>query len=83
IFQVIKCVWGNDVYREQLARESKVNRQFFVQFVNLLLNDATYVLDEALTKFPKIHQLQADVEQNPGMTPEDREKKLEELQTLE
>ncbi|EEY19687.1 ubiquitin conjugation factor E4 [Verticillium alfalfae VaMs.102] len=83
IFQVIKCVWGNDVYREQLARESKVNRQFFVQFVNLLLNDATYVLDEALTKFPKIHQLQAELEQNPGMTPEDREKKLEELQTLE
>lgn len=23
IFQVIKCVWVNDVYKEQLARESK------------------------------------------------------------
>jgi ubiquitin conjugation factor E4 B len=23
IFQVIKCVWGNDVYKQQLTRESK------------------------------------------------------------
>lgn len=83
IFQVIKCVWGNDVYKQQLTRESKVNRQFFVQFVNLLLNDATYVLDEALTKFPKIHNLQAELEFDTGMSQQDREKKLEELQSLE
>ncbi|ROT35206.1 ubiquitin conjugation factor E4 [Sodiomyces alkalinus F11] len=83
IFQVIKCVWGNDVYKDQLTRESKVNRQFFVQFVNLLLNDATYVLDEALTKFPKIHTLQAELDHSTGMSAQDRQKKLEELQALE
>lgn len=83
IFQIIKSVWGNDVYKEQLTRESKVNRQFFVQFVNLLLNDATYVLDEALTKFPKIHTLQAELDHNTAMSAQDRQKKLEELQTLE
>ncbi|KAF6805558.1 ubiquitin conjugation factor e4 [Colletotrichum sojae] len=83
IFQVIKCVWGNDVYKQQLTRESKVNRQFFVQFVNLLLNDATYVLDEALTKFPKIHTLQAELEMGNTLSAEDRTKKQEELSTLE
>ncbi|KAK1961290.1 ubiquitin elongating factor core [Colletotrichum sublineola] len=83
IFQVIKCVWGNDVYKQQLTRESKVNRQFFVQFVNLLLNDATYVLDEALTKFPKIHTLQQELEFGNSLSAQDREKKQEELQALE
>ncbi|TDZ67800.1 Ubiquitin conjugation factor E4 [Colletotrichum trifolii] len=83
IFQVIKCVWGNDVYKQQLTRESKVNRQFFVQFVNLLLNDATYVLDEALTKFPKIHTLQQELEHGEALSAQEREKKQEELQTLE
>ncbi|UQC75247.1 ubiquitin elongating factor core [Colletotrichum lupini] len=83
IFQVIKCVWGNDVYKQQLTRESKVNRQFFVQFVNLLLNDATYVLDEALTKFPKIHTLQQELEFGNTLSTQDREKKQEELTALE
>lgn len=81
IFQVIKCVWSNDVYKEQLARESKANRPFFVQFVNMLLNDATYVLDEAFTKFPKMRSLENEL-QDRSLSPEDRQKKEEELQTL-
>ncbi|OAQ79758.1 ubiquitin conjugation factor E4 [Purpureocillium lilacinum] len=81
IFQVIKTVWINDVYKEQLSRESKVNRSFFVQFVNMLLNDATYVLDEAFTKFPKMRTLERELE-NPSLSAEDRQKKEEELQTL-
>lgn len=82
IFQVIKCVWSNDVYKQQLTRESKVNRGFFVQFVNMLLNDATYVLDEAFTKFPKMRTLELELKNNPGLSAEDRQKKEEELQTL-
>jgi ubiquitin conjugation factor E4 B len=46
------------------------------------MNDATYVLDEALGKFPKIHDLQIEVNQS-GLTQEQRQKKEEELQTLE
>ncbi|KAJ4261601.1 Ubiquitin conjugation factor E4 [Fusarium torreyae] len=81
IFQVIKCVWVNDHYKRQLTRESRVNKQFFVQFVNMLLNDATYVLDEALTKFPKIRALEKDLD-NQSLSAEDRQKKDEELQQL-
>ncbi|UNI24595.1 RING-type E3 ubiquitin transferase [Purpureocillium takamizusanense] len=81
IFQVIKTVWTNDVYKLQLSRESNVNRSFFVQFVNMLLNDATYVLDEAFTKFPKMRTLERELE-NPSLSAEDRQKKEEELQTL-
>jgi len=52
-----------------------------VQFVNMLLNDATYVLDEAFTKFPKMRTLERELE-NPSLSAEDRQKKEEELQTL-
>lgn len=59
----------------------RVNRGFFVQFVNMLLNDATYVLDEAFTKFPKMRTLERELE-NHSLPAEDRQKKEEELQTL-
>ena len=58
IFQIIKTIWGNTVYQERLAAESRGNLEFFVRFVNLLLNDVTYVLDESLSAFKKIHELQ-------------------------
>lgn len=48
--------------------------------MNLLLNDATYVLDEALTKFPKINSLEAELASGaPTLTPEQRTAKEEEL----
>jgi ubiquitin conjugation factor E4 B len=51
-----------------------------LRFVNLLLNDATYVLDEALTKFPKINSLEAELAPDaPALTPEQRTAKEEEL----
>ncbi|KAJ0124691.1 ubiquitin elongating factor core [Diaporthe amygdali] len=83
IFQIIKCIWSNDFYRDQLARQSRTDRQFFVRFVNLLLNDATYVMDEALSKFPKIHELQKELRENQTLSQEDRQKKEEELHTVE
>ncbi|KAK3941785.1 ubiquitin elongating factor core-domain-containing protein [Diplogelasinospora grovesii] len=82
IFQVIKCIWSNDVYTQQLTQQSKSNRSFFVRFVNLLLNDATYVLDEGLSKFPKIHELQVKL-RDPSLDAKDRDKLEEELKTAE
>lgn len=60
---------------------SRVNKPFFVRFVNMLLNDATYVLDEALTKFPKMRSLEKELE-DPSLSTDARQKKEEELQTL-
>ncbi|KAK4549873.1 hypothetical protein LTR36_005174 [Oleoguttula mirabilis] len=57
IFQVIKCIWANTMYRENLAREAAINTDFFVQFVNMIVNDVTFVLDESLSSFTKIHEL--------------------------
>ncbi|KAL8770278.1 MAG: hypothetical protein Q9209_003914 [Squamulea sp. 1 TL-2023] len=64
IFQIIKCVWDNRIYRDHLDEESKINVDFFIRFVNLLLNDVTFVLDESLTAFQQIHNLSEEL-RNP------------------
>lgn len=61
IFQIIKCIWSNTIYRERLSQEARINLDFFVRFVNLLLNDVTFVLDESLTAFVKIHNLSLEL----------------------
>ncbi|KAL1797266.1 hypothetical protein ACET3X_003872 [Alternaria dauci] len=66
IFQVIKCIWPNPIYREHLATEARVNLDFFVQFVNLLLNDVTFVLDESFTAFKEIHDLSKELKSAPA-----------------
>ena len=79
IFQIIKCIWSNTIYRENLSREAKVNLDFFVRFVNLLLNDVTFVLDESLSAFVQIHGLQKELREAESLDPAARTEKEEAL----
>ena len=79
IFQIIKCIWSNPIYREHLSEEAKVNLDFFVRFVNLLLNDVTFVLDESLTAFVQIHNLQEELKHSADMEQNVRSEKAEAL----
>jgi ubiquitin conjugation factor E4 B len=81
IFQIIKCIWPNTIYRDKLFREAKLNMDFFVRFVNLLLNDVTFVLDESFTSFLKIYELQKELAPDSGITLDQtqRQEKEEEL----
>jgi ubiquitin conjugation factor E4 B len=83
IFQVIRCVWTNPVYRDRLDMESKVNSSFFVKFVNLTLNDVTFLLDESFGDFKKIRTLQDELESDEAkhMEEKTREEKQEELES--
>ncbi len=65
-----------------MTNNPRSNRAFFVRFVNLLMNDATFTLDEGLSKFPKIHDLQ-DLLKDPNLSQEDRVKTEEELKSTE
>jgi|TARA_R110002003_G_scaffold72_3_gene6710 ubiquitin conjugation factor E4 B len=63
-----------------LLTSHSVNLDFFVQFVNLLLNDVTFVLDESFTAFIQIHEISklledssSDMDQN---TRQENEEKL-------
>ena len=72
---------GHECLGPILTRRS-VNRQFFVQFVNLLLNDATYLLDEALSKLVSIHGYQKKL-QDQSLSGEDREQTQNDLDQAE
>ncbi|RMZ66057.1 ubiquitin conjugation factor E4 [Pyrenophora seminiperda CCB06] len=78
IFQVIKCIWPNPVYREHLATEARINLDFFVQFVNLLLNDVTFVLDESFTAFKEIHDVSKELKTAPADMDQTARQELEE-----
>ncbi len=79
IFQIIKCIWDNRIYRENLDREAKINVDFFVRFVNLLLNDVTFVLDESLTAFQQIHNLSQELQKSQPLEQTVRQEKEEAL----
>ncbi|ORX94013.1 hypothetical protein K493DRAFT_315713 [Basidiobolus meristosporus CBS 931.73] len=59
ISQVLKAAWKNQFHREKLVKESR--SETFVRFVNLLINDTTYLLDEGLSKLAEIHTIQKEM----------------------
>ncbi|KAL3481639.1 ubiquitin elongating factor core-domain-containing protein [Aspergillus californicus] len=78
IFQIIKCIWPNTLYRAKLQYQAKQNLDFFVQYVNLLLNDVTYVLDESFGNFKIIYNTQLELRtEGPNMDPTQRQEKEE------
>ncbi|XJO72710.1 hypothetical protein BDV3_003791 [Batrachochytrium dendrobatidis] len=60
ISQIIKSVWTDPVHRTALVQASR-DKDFFVKFVALLMNDTTYLLDEGLSKLKEIGGLQTEL----------------------
>ena len=77
-FQIIKCVWPNAVYQDNLYKEAKLNSEFFIRFVNLLLNDVTFVLDESFSSFLQIYDLQKELSTNSASLDETQRGEKEE-----
>jgi ubiquitin conjugation factor E4 B len=73
-------VSDNSLYYKTCADNHRVNLDFFVQFVNLLLNDVTYVLDESFTAFTQIHDLTKELRSPPeDLDANERQEKEEKL----
>ncbi|XP_048520078.1 ubiquitin conjugation factor E4 B isoform X3 [Dendroctonus ponderosae] len=54
---IIKGMWGSPVHRQAVVDESKSGNQF-VKFINMLMNDTTFLLDESLESLKRIHDIQ-------------------------
>lgn len=50
-------MWSNPTQRQVMVNESKSGAQF-VKFVNMLMNDTTFLLDESLEYLKRIHETQ-------------------------
>lgn len=83
ISQIFKSIWENPTHRERLEIESRSDIEFFVRFVALLLNDQTYLLDEALAKLAEIHGLQIELDESEDKTTEQYQEKQGHLQQSE
>ncbi|KAG0172642.1 hypothetical protein DFQ30_009975 [Apophysomyces sp. BC1015] len=60
ISHIMKTIRSHPAHREKLRSESK-NSEVFTRFVNMLMSDVTYLLDESLSKLTEIHQVQSEM----------------------
>ncbi len=51
-------MWESAIHRQVMIDESKTGKQF-VKFINMLMNDTTFLLDECLVYLKRIHETQA------------------------
>lgn len=67
-------MWNSPVHRQALIKESKGGKQF-VKFVNMLMNDTTFLLDESLESLKRIHEVQELIsdEENWEKLPSDQQ----------
>lgn len=54
---ILKSMWDSPVHRTSIVNESNNGKQF-VKFVNMLMNDTTFLLDESLESLKRIHEVQ-------------------------
>ncbi|XP_013412896.1 ubiquitin conjugation factor E4 B [Lingula anatina] len=54
---IFKTLWENPAHKGKLIEEANSGKQF-VRFVNMLMNDTTFLLDESLDTLKSIHEAQ-------------------------
>ncbi|OXU26331.1 hypothetical protein TSAR_003121 [Trichomalopsis sarcophagae] len=54
---ILKSMWESPVHQASIIRESSNGKQF-VKFINMLMNDTTFLLDESLESLKRIHEVQ-------------------------
>ncbi|KAL0120658.1 hypothetical protein PUN28_008383 [Cardiocondyla obscurior] len=54
---ILKSMWDSPVHRASIVNESNNGKQF-VKFINMLMNDTTFLLDESLESLKRIHEVQ-------------------------
>lgn len=57
---VMKSMWDSQIHKLAILNESKSGKQF-VKFINMLMNDTTFLLDEAMDALKRIHEVQEEM----------------------
>lgn len=70
---ILERLWKNPAYRVQLASYSQGNVDFFVRFIARMLNDTTYLLDEAFKELGSIHDFQVEIRKRSAGAPSNEE----------
>ena len=59
---VFKAIWDNVDHKKQLHTQARENQAEFAVFINRLMNDVTFLLDDALEKLTELHVKQAEMD---------------------
>ena len=53
----MKSMWESPVHKMAIVTESN-NGKNFIKFINMMMNDTTFLLDESLDALKRIHEVQ-------------------------
>lgn len=84
--QIFKVIWNNPQHQDRTQAEAKGNSEKFVVFINRLMNDVTYLLDDALEKLLELHRKQQemdDVGTWNKRSPEERQETESRVQSIQ
>ncbi|KAI8381300.1 ubiquitin elongating factor core-domain-containing protein [Radiomyces spectabilis] len=81
ISHVMKTIWNHPTHRAKLREESQ-NQELFTRFVNMLMSDVTYLLDESLSKLSEIHQIQTEMDDAAAWAAQPQQQRQEREGTL-
>ena len=77
---ILKSMWVHPVHQAAIVSESRKGDQF-VRFVNMLMNDTTFLLDESMESLKRIHEVQEamDREEANSLTSEQQQTRQRQL----
>ncbi|KAK4538435.1 hypothetical protein CDCA_CDCA17G4460 [Cyanidium caldarium] len=87
ISDTLEAMWRSAAYHEVLLRESTQHEDRFVHFLNMVCNDANFLLDDSLTALKEIRDLQrlmdggAEWEAMPAEARDEKRKRMQQLET--
>ncbi|CAK5270237.1 unnamed protein product [Mycena citricolor] len=82
IAHILKVVWDNPAHRQALNDEAASNVDKFVKFVNLMINDVTYLMDESLGELSQIHTIQQEMRDQATWNAQPQQQRRERENTL-
>ncbi|KAI3383698.1 hypothetical protein SNEBB_004941 [Seison nebaliae] len=83
---LMKTLWKESTYQQTVVQDAENNPTQFVQFVNMLMNDTTYTLDECMEcvqRIMEIRQLKENGTEWNKLTEDERKTKETQLHTDE
>ncbi|WFD25906.1 RING-type E3 ubiquitin transferase [Malassezia nana] len=60
--QVFQAIWDTPEHKRQLHDEAREHQSGFVVFINRLMNDVTFLLEDALDKLTELHAKQVEMQ---------------------
>eukprot|EP00128_Syssomonas_multiformis_P018998 Colp12_sorted_trinity150504_noHs@3402 len=79
---ILRSMWVMPHHQQKVIERARSHKESFVKFVNLLMNDTTYLLDESLGKLSEIRDAQLLMDDKNRWEAESPERRREVEQTL-